>query len=676
MAIPSAEAKRPTKKPEQVFDFDVKASNLLGSKSTMKKFLSLAFVAAMGLAIAQPSLQPLPLNDLAAFRPQAGNWQIVGAVRMHPLIDIHEAEKAPPAAAPPTKKGKKAAPAPEAPPRPQPVTFQAGTGILLNLNDAMKRDALLSRFEHGDLELELEVMLPKGSNSGLYLQGRYEVQLFDSWGVATPGFTDIGGIYRNWESDPAKVYLGKAPLLNAAKVPGTWQTMRISFRAPRFDANGNKTENARFNFVELNGVRIHNQVEVPKPTGGPVENNEKPQGPLMIQGDHGPVAIRNIRYLVPEVISVALGPVQYQTFYGNYKTIADFASLKPAATGTQAELSCEVLENDNAYGSVYRSELTVPKAANYQFVLSYTGGARLVVNQQTLVNYQSADGWWRTDVGRLQLAGGTYPIEIYNYKDASWLPPRLALYVSAEGGAPQALHAFNSYPPADDPVSPILLEPGASPRLLRAFLDFNGDNKQRLTHTIGVGDPTGVHYVYDLKSGNVVCAWRGPFVDATPMWHDRGDGSFRPQGAAQFFFNSVPLTELVQGTEAFPVMTAATEVMNTPLQPKGYRLLPDGRPVFQYSLKGVAVEDRIQPDDAKRSLVRTVTFDKPELLTAAHFKLAEGVNIIAVGDGLYAIDQRYFIQTNAAQQPRVRTSNGKQELIVPIQKNLQFTLLW
>jgi hypothetical protein len=642
----------------------------------MKKLLFVGLVAASSVLLAQPALQPLSLNDLSAFRAQAGNWQIVGDVQMHPLIDIHDTEKPAETPAPAPRKGKKVAPVAPAPPRSQAVTFQAGTGILLNLNDATKRDALLSKFEHGDLELELDVMLPKGSNSGIYLQGRYEVQLFDSWGVATPGFTDIGGIYRNWERDLPKVYMGKAPLLNAAKAPGTWQHLRLSFRAPRFDANGNKIENARFHFVELNGVRIHNEVEVPKPTGGPVENNEKPQGPLMIQGDHGPVALRNVRYLVPEVVSVSMGSVQYQTFYGNFKTIADFASLKPAAAGMQPELSCEILENDNAYGSVYRSELTVPKAATYQFVLAYTGGARLLVNQQQLVNYQSADGWWRTDVGRLQLAAGTYAIEIYNYKDASWLPPRLALYVSAEGGSPQALHAFNSYPPADDPVSPILLEPGAAPRLLRAFLDFNSDNKQRLTHTIGVGDPTGVHYVYDLKSANLACAWRGPFVDATPMWHDRGDGSFRPRGATQYFFNSVPVAELPQGSEPFPVMTAGTEVMNTSLQPKGYRLLPDGRPVFQYTLKGVQVEDRIWPDDAKRSLVREITFNKPESLTTAHFKLAEGERIVSVGEGLYAIDQRYFVQTSPGLQPRVRTSNGKQELIVPIQKSIQFTLLW
>lgn len=626
--------------------------------------------------VAQPKLQPLPLTDLKAFRPQAGNWQVVGGVVMNPHVDIHEEAPAVPLVAAPTKKGKKTAVAPVPPPKPKAVTFTPGTGILLNMNDGTKRDALLSAFEHGDIELSLEVMLPKGSNSGIYLQGRYEVQLFDSWGVPTPGFSDIGGIYRNWETDPPKVYMGKAPLVNAAKAPGTWQTMRISFRAPRFDAAGNKTENARFNFVYLNEVLIHNQVEVPKPTGGPIENNEKPLGPLMIQGDHGPVAIRNVQYLVPEVVKVSLGTVNYQTFHGNYKAISDYAALKPAASGTQPELSCDILANDNAYGTIYKSEITVSKDAEYQFTLAYTGGARLVVNNETVTNYQSADGWWRFDQGKLRLKAGTYPIEIYNYKDASWMPPRLGLYVAAEGGEPQTLHAFNSYPPADDPVSPILLSPGATPKLLRAFVDFKGDRQQRLTHTIGVGDPTGVHYVYDLKSGNLAGAWRGPFVDATPMWHDRGDGSFVPQGAVQYFFNNVPLAEMTTGTESFPAWQPATEVMNTTFQPKGYRMQPDGRPVFMYQLKGAKVEDTILPDAEKRSLLREIKVTDAQSLSNPHFKLAEGADIQQVSDGLFVVDQNYYIQAGVNCQPKIRTVSGRQELITPVQQSIQYTLIW
>ena len=218
-------------------------------------------------------------------------------------MDIHHEEKK---EVPESKKKNKKAKDTPATPQPQAVTFKQGQGILLNMNDETKKDNLVSTFEHGDIELELEVMIPKGSNSGIYLQGRYEIQLLDSWGVLDAKYSDIGGIYRNWEKEPGKIYMGKAPLSNPAKAPGLWQKMKISFRAPKFDSTGKKIANARFVSVELNGVKIHDNVEVPLPTGGPLENNEKPMGPLMIQGDHGPVAFRNINYRLMKEVKFSL----------------------------------------------------------------------------------------------------------------------------------------------------------------------------------------------------------------------------------------------------------------------------------------------------------------------------------------------------------------------------------
>src|SRR5690606_25373688 len=84
------------------------------------------------------------------------------------------------------------------------------------------------------------------------------------------------------------------------------------------------------------------------------------------------------------------------------------------------------------------------------------------------------------------------------------------------------------------PVSPIMVRVGHEPRLLRAFLDYAGDRSRRRTHTIAVGDPSGLHYIYNLKAGNLACVWRGEFLDATPMWHSRGDGSYRPAGMTRY----------------------------------------------------------------------------------------------------------------------------------------------
>ncbi|MEO5976712.1 MAG: family 16 glycoside hydrolase [Chryseolinea sp.] len=619
------------------------------------------------------SAKSFTLTDMSEFKSQAGNWQVVGDVTIDPTTEIHPHEEA--SLTQETRKKGKKSKAAEVVVTPQPVTFKAGKGILLNMNDGVKKDNLVSNFEHGDIELEFEVMLPKGSNSGVYLQGRYEVQLLDSWGIKHPSFSDIGGIYRNWEKEAGKIYMGKAPLTNPAKAPGLWQKFKISFRAPRFNSAGEKISNAKFVSVELNGVKIHDNVEVPLPTGGPLENNEKAMGPLMIQGDHGPVALRNITYRLLREIKFTLSDITYKTFYGNFKLIGDFASMKPAASGSIPELTCEVLSNEDSYGSSYTGNIHVPEDGTYQFTLAFTGGGRLTINNEQLINIQKPDASEQAK-SFITLKSGTYPFEIYNYKDASWMPPRLGLSVQSETTYPQTLNAFNSYPPDDDPTSPIYVGVGSEPRLLRAFVDFKDDYKQRLTHTIGVGDPSGTHYVYDLKSGNLVCLWHGSFVDATYMWHDRGDGSFKPRGAVQFLFNNQPLAFLASDKDPFPLITKEQLVVAAEHKGKGYEMDTAGRPTFKYSYQGLDVEDKIYPSDQDRAITHEVNIKNRGGKTGLYYKLGEGQDIVQVKNGLYAIDDKqYYIQITGA-TPIVRGVNGKKELVVPVDSQVKYSIIW
>ena len=171
--------------------------------------------------------------------------------------------------------------------------YTPGSGLLVNGTDEPTSN-LVSEFTHGDVEVHIEFNVPKGSNSGVYLMGRYEVQVLDSWGVENPTYTDVGGIYHRWAD--GKGYEGSDPIVNASKAPGEWQSFDIVFRAPRFDEAGNKTANARFLSVKLNGVLVQENFETTGPTrSAHIEEGEAAWGPLMLQGDHGPVAYRNIR---------------------------------------------------------------------------------------------------------------------------------------------------------------------------------------------------------------------------------------------------------------------------------------------------------------------------------------------------------------------------------------------
>lgn len=136
----------------------------------------------------------------------------------------------------------------------------------------------------GTFRIEIELMVPQGANSGIYVMGEYEVQVLDSWGKEKLGGGDMGAIYG-----------AQPPKLNASKKPGEWQKYVIDFQAPVFDASGKKTANARFIKVELNGKILHENVEMKGPTPAGVTGKEAPEGPIMFQGDHGPVAFRSLK---------------------------------------------------------------------------------------------------------------------------------------------------------------------------------------------------------------------------------------------------------------------------------------------------------------------------------------------------------------------------------------------
>jgi hypothetical protein len=118
-------------------------------------------------------------------------------------------------------------------------------------------------------------------NSGVYIQGRYELQVLDSFGL-TGENNECGGIYQIAQ-----------PLVNMCYPPLSWQTYDIDFTPPSFDSDGKKTKNARLT-VRHNGVLIHDDLELPRGTPGGVSGESSEPGPLKLQDHSNPVAFRNI----------------------------------------------------------------------------------------------------------------------------------------------------------------------------------------------------------------------------------------------------------------------------------------------------------------------------------------------------------------------------------------------
>ena len=161
----------------------------------------------------------------------------------------------------------------------------------LEEDGAMKpvKSDITSKQEFGDCFLHVEFKCPAGhGNAGVALMGRYEVQIYNSFGHPLDNQTG------------AAFYSQKAAKYNAAKPEGAWQSYDILFRAPRFDAEGKVTEKARAS-VFWNGVLVQNNEEFNGPTGiqyGEFKGEAK-TGPIILQGDHDVVQYKNV-WVIPQ----------------------------------------------------------------------------------------------------------------------------------------------------------------------------------------------------------------------------------------------------------------------------------------------------------------------------------------------------------------------------------------
>src|SRR5690606_30070535 len=306
-------------------------------------FIPIVLLLMSHIAIGQVQV---PLNNLDFFNDPAKSWSIAGDVAVEPGKNI--------------------------------ISSSKGEGILIN--NPSKKNAgkdLFSKEEFGDMDLELEYMMVPGSNSGIYIQGRYEIQLMDSWGVANPRSGDNGGIYERWDDskpESQKGYQGYAPRQNVTRAPGLWQQLAVSFKAPRFDESGNKIENARIIQMTLNGVVIHENLELFGPTRGGMGNNEKAKGPLRIQGDHGAVAFRNINITSFDTPRPELSNISYEIYEGRFDQTPDLSNLSVKSKGTSEILTSRVGPKPQQFLIKYNGTLNVKEAGAYTFNLNVPGG--------------------------------------------------------------------------------------------------------------------------------------------------------------------------------------------------------------------------------------------------------------------------------------------------------------
>lgn len=620
--------------------------------------LVLTFLLA-SLASAQSALPPetVRLDSLAAFRPVTANWQLAADVAGDPRRD-------------------------------KTLAFAPGTGALVCNpgKDKATRGHLFTAWEHGDIEVELEFLLPPGSNSGVYLQGRYEVQLFDSWGVRQPKAGDCGGIYQRWDAARGKGnegYEGTAPLANACRAPGLWQRLRIEFVAPRFDASGKKTRNARFAKVTLNGFTIHENVEVTGPTRSAAFDDEQPLGPLMVQGDHGPVALRHLAVKRFESgLKIAVENLRYRLHAGDHKQIGAYDEKKPTSEGVPARFAHGAVEKNGKFALVFTGSLLAPRAGTYRFAVETGSSARLQIDGRTVV----APGERGAQSGIVTLTEGRHDFRLDLLHTAN-NRPTLELIAEGPGIAPHALTVRDSESgggrrggrgAAAATAKPILVEPKDRTLLQRGFVPFE---PRKRVYAAAVGTPVGTHFAYDFETGTVLRAWRGSFVDAAPMWEGRGNDQIAKPAGPILTFHGKPTIGLIEyaANGDWPDQPEAL------WSSQGYELEADGTPIFLGTLAEIAVRDRLAPIESGRGLARTLQLKGKLPSWSTWVLLAEATTITPQADGRGWIvgDREWFLDwpADAAHRPVVRTLNGKQQLAVPLtsatlERPIAYSIFW
>lgn len=473
------------------------------------RFGTTAFVWLLGTTLVAgqqlTDQSEIGLSDLSGFKDPGKNWSIAGGV----TANLNEQNV---------------------------LNVSKGTGVLVNqVGKKTHGTDLFTVAEHGDMVLELDFLMAKGANSGIYLQGNYEIQLEDVWGMKNLTSSNLGGIYPRWDDkrpEGMQGYEGHAPRQNAGKAPGLWQHIKIAFQAPKFDGSGKKTENARIIGIELNGVVIQDNVELFGATRG-AAGEEKALAPLRLQGDHGAVAFKNIKI-----------------------------SKLPAETAQ----------------------------------------------------------------ARRQRGGGD--------------------------------------------TDPIYIDPVNTP-MVRSFVDINGGPK--VVHAISVASPQQVNYSYDLDNGLLFQAWHGDFVDATPMWHDRGNGTSRPRGAV-VPFSKKPAPALAKLDNAQAAWIADTT--GTGFRTKGYTVDAQDRPSFMYNMYGTKVTDAIKAIDNGQGLTREITLEKP--VDNVYALVANAADIQEVSKGLYLLDgQSFYLKfDDAKDKPVIRNAGDRKELVVLVRGKLNYSILF
>jgi hypothetical protein len=317
--------------------------------------------------------------------------------------------------------------------------------------------------------------------------------------------------------------------------------------------------------------------------------------------------------------------------------------------------------------------MDIQVAGDYTFSLVALGKSSLSINGNEVFEDSGSNSRSQT----ISLEKGNFPFSLVYYKNH--IPrrmPELGWFVEGPGIKKSPLHDFDSYIESQ-PINPIEVKPTSGPLILRGFFEYKEKKK---THTVSVGEPGKLNYTIDLQQGALISIWRGDFVDAAPMWHQRGQSQLMIPKGALIELSEGPTVAILKNSESPWPDSLGTDQLRI----KGYDLDSAGRPTFNYSIENISVADYIVPEDGNKSLSRTITYSNPGQLAGVWVRITEAKYIHRLQDGSYNINKGQ-IYISLAEPIRskalIRNSSSGQELLVPVssrpeQGEIKYSLIW
>ena len=427
--------------------------------------------------------------------------------------------------------------------------------VLLAKNAAGK---ISTKNSYGDLKVSFDFLQSAEAQAEIILQNEVRIAL--------------NGTKEKLPSGTILKTVGyQLPTQNATKSAGLWQHAEVIFNTAK-----SAGELANVQKVSINGITVLENIMIP------IANTKSVNYPMVIKAISGTSAFKNFEFLTFEQKKpVSIANLSY-TISETEGWQTDYKPTGKTVAKTASELTANVPNEFREFLMTFKGTLNATETGLYAFTMDYQGVGKLYIDGNLVAGGPDIE-FRRPITGLVELAAGNHDFT-YEYR-RTWWRPAFGLFVSGPDFRPYALHAANALPVAQMPDGIFVNVNGTVARTIRSFMNFKGEKR---TEVISVGTPQKVNYAFDLANGSLLKLWKGDFVDATEMWHERGE----PQ-----ILSPLGMTTETAGTPTFYVGSKPLDSVDVYKEMvfKSYQLDEAGLPTFTHSLNGISITQKFEP---------------------------------------------------------------------------------